>query len=399
MRRRLPRARLCPRFPCRWAGLRRAVGTLPRHDSRTVDRRRRARRTALLRDPPRPGPRRARHRRRPGAALRPPAALEGHAGRAAVAAAARWYAEHDVALRTGVAERLDATRRIVVLAGGERVRYDDLLIATGSEPVRLPALGGFANVQALRTHEDAVRLRAALAAGARLTVVGGGLIGLEVASAARRLGAEVTVVEAAPRLLPRLGPEVGADSPRCTARRDGCSSARRSSGAEDGLRGRRAAGPSGGPTAPRRGARAGRRHADRDRPRRRGHRRAARDRLVRGDAAGPPRLRRRRRHRQRPLGGGRAAGRRRRPRPARPPARAAGAALVLERPARDAAAVRRRPGRRARRAERRRRSGFEAVYRREGQVGAVLLAGRSAADLRAARRRLTPAPELERSAA
>ena len=43
--------------------------------------------------------------------------------------------------------------------------------------------------------------------------------------------------------------------------------------------------------------------------------------------------------------------------------------------------------------------GFEAVYRREGRVSAVLLAGRSAADLRAARRRLTPAPELERSAA
>ena len=43
--------------------------------------------------------------------------------------------------------------------------------------------------------------------------------------------------------------------------------------------------------------------------------------------------------------------------------------------------------------------GFEAVYRREGRVSAVLLAGRSAADLRAARRRLSPAPELERSAA
>ena len=43
--------------------------------------------------------------------------------------------------------------------------------------------------------------------------------------------------------------------------------------------------------------------------------------------------------------------------------------------------------------------GFEAVYRRGGRVSAVLLAGRSAADLRAARRRLSPAPELERSAA
>ena len=43
--------------------------------------------------------------------------------------------------------------------------------------------------------------------------------------------------------------------------------------------------------------------------------------------------------------------------------------------------------------------GFEAVYRRDGRVSAVLLAGRSAADLRAARRRLTPEPQLERSAA
>ena len=53
-------------------------------------------------------------------------------------------------------------RRVVELAGGERLRYDDLLIATGSEPVRLPALAGFANVQALRTFDDAARLRAAL---------------------------------------------------------------------------------------------------------------------------------------------------------------------------------------------------------------------------------------------
>ena len=59
----------------------------------------------------------------------------------------------------------DAGRRVVELAGGERLRYDDLLIATGSEPVRLPALAGFENVQALRTFDDAARLRAALSRG------------------------------------------------------------------------------------------------------------------------------------------------------------------------------------------------------------------------------------------
>jgi len=121
-----------------------------------------------------------------------------------------WYAAHDVRLRPGVAVRLDTGRRVLALADGERLRYGELLIATGSEPVRLPALAGFENVQALRTFADAARLRAALAAGARLTVVGGGLIGLEVASSARRHGAEVTVIEVAPSLLPRLGLKVGA---------------------------------------------------------------------------------------------------------------------------------------------------------------------------------------------
>ena len=115
-----------------------------------------------------------------------------------------------MALRLGAAAvRLQAGRRVIELAGGERLRYDDLLIATGSEPVRLPALTRFSNVQALRTFEDAVRLRTALEAGAALTVVGGGLIGLEVASSARRLGAAVTVIEAAPAPLVQLGPEVG----------------------------------------------------------------------------------------------------------------------------------------------------------------------------------------------
>ncbi len=65
-------------------------------------------------------------------------------------------------------------------------------------------------MQALRTFDDAARLQAALSPGARLSVVGGGLIGLEVASSARRAGVEVTVIEAAPGLLPRLGPAVGA---------------------------------------------------------------------------------------------------------------------------------------------------------------------------------------------
>jgi 3-phenylpropionate/trans-cinnamate dioxygenase ferredoxin reductase component len=122
-----------------------------------------------------------------------------------------WYAEHGVSLRLGgAAVRLHPGARTVELADGERLRYDDLLIATGSRPVIAPTLADFANVQALRTLEDTRRLREALRGGAAVTVIGGGLIGLEVASSARRLGAAVTVVEAAQLPLGGLlGREVG----------------------------------------------------------------------------------------------------------------------------------------------------------------------------------------------
>jgi len=95
---------------------------------------------------------------------RPPLSKEGLAG-AATEPRFRprsWYAEHDVQLRLGAAAvRLRPGARTVELAGGERLRYDDLLVATGSRPVMLPALAGFANVQALRTRAQ-MRLGAAL---------------------------------------------------------------------------------------------------------------------------------------------------------------------------------------------------------------------------------------------
>jgi 3-phenylpropionate/trans-cinnamate dioxygenase ferredoxin reductase subunit len=109
-----------------------------------------------------------------------------------------WYAENDVELLLGRrATALDPARRELVLAGGERLPYGRLLIATGGTPRRLPGSRAFANVHHLRTVEDARALRVALAPGTRLVVVGAGFIGLEVAATAQRLGVEVTVVEAA----------------------------------------------------------------------------------------------------------------------------------------------------------------------------------------------------------
>ena len=111
--------------------------------------------------------------------------------------AASWHDDHGVELLLGrPAVRLDAARRRVVLADGSSLRFARLLVATGGRPRRLPALSNFENVHVLRTADDASRLSSALGAGGHLAVIGAGLIGLEVAATARRLGVAVTVVEA-----------------------------------------------------------------------------------------------------------------------------------------------------------------------------------------------------------
>jgi 3-phenylpropionate/trans-cinnamate dioxygenase ferredoxin reductase subunit len=82
--------------------------------------------------------------------------------------------------------------------------YGRLVIATGTRARRLAALShSLGNVVVLRTAADAAALRSRLAQTRRLTVLGGGFIGLEVAATARGLGLEVQVLEAAPRLLMR----------------------------------------------------------------------------------------------------------------------------------------------------------------------------------------------------
>jgi len=144
-----------------------------------------------------------------------------------------WHAEHGVELLLGrAARRLDPHRRLVELDDGDRLRYDRLVIATGSRPLALPGLEGFENVQPLRTLADAAALRGALAEGGSLVVVGAGLIGLEVAATARRLGLEVTVIEAGPhRWRPSSVPRPGPGWHGCTARRASTSACeRRSSG-------------------------------------------------------------------------------------------------------------------------------------------------------------------------
>ncbi|MFG1352239.1 NAD(P)/FAD-dependent oxidoreductase [Xanthobacter autotrophicus] len=105
---------------------------------------------------------------------------------------------------------LDLGTREVLLDGGSRVPYGRLIVATGARARELPGkqLDG---VHTLRTVEDAARIRRALNAGCRTVVVGGGFIGAEVASAARKRGLPVTILEAAaPPLVRALGEQMGA---------------------------------------------------------------------------------------------------------------------------------------------------------------------------------------------
>ncbi|PKV99877.1 3-phenylpropionate/trans-cinnamate dioxygenase ferredoxin reductase subunit [Amycolatopsis echigonensis] len=124
---------------------------------------------------------------------------------------ADWYPSHDIDLRLGTAvQRLDRDRHEVILADGDRLPYDKLLLTTGAEPRRLPIPGADAEgVYYLRRVEDSDRLREVFTTASRIAVIGAGWIGLEVAAAARTAGVAVTVVEvAALPLLRVLGPQV-----------------------------------------------------------------------------------------------------------------------------------------------------------------------------------------------
>lgn len=110
-----------------------------------------------------------------------------------------------------IASGLDLATCEVLLAGGERLAYDGLVIATGATPRRLPGTDHLAGVHTLRTLDDALAVHKALEARPRrVVVVGAGFIGAEVAATCRGLGVEVSLVEALPVPLERaLGPAMG----------------------------------------------------------------------------------------------------------------------------------------------------------------------------------------------
>jgi 3-phenylpropionate/trans-cinnamate dioxygenase ferredoxin reductase subunit len=122
-----------------------------------------------------------------------------------------WYAEHAVELSLGsTVTSLDPASRTITTAIGERLSYDKLLLATGSEPRRLDVPGAdLDGVYYLRNVEDSERIKIVFTRAKRAVIIGAGWIGLETAAAARAAGLDVTLLVSGDLPLQHvLGPEV-----------------------------------------------------------------------------------------------------------------------------------------------------------------------------------------------
>jgi 3-phenylpropionate/trans-cinnamate dioxygenase ferredoxin reductase subunit len=135
---------------------------------------------------------------------------------------AAFFDDRQICLLSGPAVDIDRVRQVVRVAGGRRVEYDHLVLATGATPRRLELPGvALRGVAELRTLDDALALRRSLAAAERMVVLGGGFIGMEVASAARKRGVEVTVLETGDRVLGRAVSPSVSDAVAAHHRADG----------------------------------------------------------------------------------------------------------------------------------------------------------------------------------
>ncbi len=122
-----------------------------------------------------------------------------------------FYSEQAIALHQGAdVIAIDRASKSVKTAVGRRFGYDHLVLATGASARPLGCPGAdLDGVMVLRSRADTEALKLRLEAAARLVVVGGGFIGLEVAASARKLGKQVTVIEMQDRLMARaVGPDV-----------------------------------------------------------------------------------------------------------------------------------------------------------------------------------------------
>jgi len=117
-----------------------------------------------------------------------------------------YYTQHGIDLRVSTdVTAIDRTAKQVLLSDGSRLDYAKLVLATGARVRLLPVAGAdLGGVFTLKTLDDVDAIQARLGQASRVAVIGAGFIGLEFAAIARKLGKDVTVLEAAPRIMGRV---------------------------------------------------------------------------------------------------------------------------------------------------------------------------------------------------
>jgi NAD(P)H-nitrite reductase large subunit len=134
---------------------------------------------------------------------------EAHVFTATAAQLAQWKVKTLVGRR---AAALDTKANVCTLDDGTKVEYDDCLIATGSSPVRAPVPGADgANVHSFWTLDECRGVIASITPGSHVAMVGAGFISFTILNSILALGAKLTIVEVAPRILPRMVDEAGAE--------------------------------------------------------------------------------------------------------------------------------------------------------------------------------------------
>lgn len=123
-----------------------------------------------------------------------------------------WYDEKNITLRLGAAATgIDTAAQTVSLADGTVLGYDELVIATGLVPRRIPSFADLEGIRVLRSFDECMALRTHASSAKHAVVVGAGFIGCEVAASLRGLGVDVVLVEPQPQPLASvLGEQIGA---------------------------------------------------------------------------------------------------------------------------------------------------------------------------------------------
>src|SRR6266403_897013 len=134
---------------------------------------------------------------------------ESHVFTASAALLARWKVKAHLGRR---ATALDVKANVCTLDDGTKVEYDDCLVATGSAPVRAPVPGADGrNVHSFWTLDECRGVIASITPGSHVVMVGAGFISFTILNSILALGAKLTIVEVAPRILPRMVDDAGAE--------------------------------------------------------------------------------------------------------------------------------------------------------------------------------------------